>query len=430
MSSTEPSGDRRDTARDLLRRFAEETGVTSARPERRYLWTDAFAVCTCLGLDDASGSGEEDAGRWLETALRLVEQVHHVLGRHRGDDPRTGWISGLSEAEGERHPTAGGLRIGKELPEREAGEPIDRRREWDRDGQYYHYLTRWMHALMRAGEATGRPNFLRWARELAAAAHEGFTYRPRPGAPPRIYWKMSIDLSRPLVDSMGAHDPLDGWVTFRTLQAADPWPARGEETQGAEDPGPDLSAELRELAQICEGRRWTTDDPLGIGGLLASLRRLTALAARGDAEALAWARVLAEDAVPSLDMYEHSDPVRRPAEHRLPFRELGLAIGLRGIPALGRPSGEAAADSAAAERAPADTAAGAPDEDAVALGARLGELERFLPLADAIEAFWLDPAHRAVSTWTDHGDINTVMLATTLAPKGYLGPAPAAGWRP
>ncbi len=45
----------------------------------------------------------------------------------RPDDSRRGWISGLGEAEGERHPTLGGLRIGKELPERRAGEPFDER---------------------------------------------------------------------------------------------------------------------------------------------------------------------------------------------------------------------------------------------------------------------------------------------------------------
>jgi hypothetical protein len=44
----------------------------------------------------------------------------------------------------------GGLRIGKPLKERGANEPIDESLEWDRDGQYFHYLTKWMHALCRA----------------------------------------------------------------------------------------------------------------------------------------------------------------------------------------------------------------------------------------------------------------------------------------
>jgi hypothetical protein len=133
-----------------------------------------------------------------------------VLGRHREDDPRTGWISGLGEREGEEHPTRGGLRIGKELFERAPGEPYDELLEWMRDGQYYHYLTKWMHALNKVSQATGNPIYNRWAIELAKTAHNAFTYEISPGGRKRMYWKMSIDLSRPLVHSMGAQDPLEG----------------------------------------------------------------------------------------------------------------------------------------------------------------------------------------------------------------------------
>ena len=72
-----PEGRRTTTAQtaqalDLMRRFAQRTGLTSDRPLERYLWTDAFAVCNFLGLGET------------ELALRLVNQVHHTLGRHRG----------------------------------------------------------------------------------------------------------------------------------------------------------------------------------------------------------------------------------------------------------------------------------------------------------------------------------------------------------
>ena len=100
-------------ARHLMDEFAEATGLADGRQARRYLWTDAFAVCNFLGLHRQTGEG-----RYLDLALRLVDQVHHVLGRHRPDDPRQGWIGGRAEDEGERHPTRGGLRIGKPLPER------------------------------------------------------------------------------------------------------------------------------------------------------------------------------------------------------------------------------------------------------------------------------------------------------------------------
>jgi len=39
---------------------------------------------------------------------------------------------------------------------------------------------------------------------------------------------------------------------------------------------------------------------------------------------------------------------------------------------------------------------------------------------DEIEAFWRDPEHQRVTTWTEHQDINEVMLATSLAPDGFL----------
>ena len=103
------------TAADvLLREFAARTGVGGLGDStKRYLWTDAYAVLASLGLARRTGAPEH-----LDRALRIVDLVHHVLGRHRPDDARTGWISGLEESDGERRPTAGGLRIGKPLPER------------------------------------------------------------------------------------------------------------------------------------------------------------------------------------------------------------------------------------------------------------------------------------------------------------------------
>ena len=54
------------------------------------------------------------------------------------------------------------------------------------------------------------------------------------------------------------------------------------------------------------------------------------------------------------------------------------------------------------------------------LHAKLSGLERFLPLLELIESFWLEPINQQSHSWTGHRDINTVMLATSLAPDGYL----------
>ena len=39
----------------LMNHYAERTGLTGQQPARRYLWTDAFAVCNYLGLARITG---------------------------------------------------------------------------------------------------------------------------------------------------------------------------------------------------------------------------------------------------------------------------------------------------------------------------------------------------------------------------------------
>jgi len=365
-------------ARDLMAEFAGLTGLgpPGSRP-RRYLWTDAYAVCNYLELFRRTGDAT-----CRDLALRLVDQVHHTLGRHRDDDSRTGWISGLSDEEGEAHPTRGGLRIGKPLPERRPDEPFDERLEWERDGQYYHYLTKWMHALNRASRVTGDPAYTRWAVELAEVAHAAFTYAPSSGGK-RMYWKMSIDLSRPLVPAMGQHDPLDGFVTYSELQVA--------------AGGTALSVEIADMARICRGGSLATDDPLGIGGLLFDAGRIAQLAGPvGSISDELLASVL-DAALSGLARFAGGGTLRYPADYRLAFRELGLSIGIRGVGPL-------------AERV----------RENPALSRRADALMQYVPLADEIERFWMDPERRKAGTWEQNREINTVMLATSLAPGEFL----------
>jgi hypothetical protein len=56
------------------------------------------------------------------------------------------------------------------------------------------------------------------------------------------------------------------------------------------------------------------------------------------------------------------------------------------------------------------------------LGARLQALSEYVSLRDEIESFWRDPEHRGTAAWFEHRDINEVMLATSLAPQGFLRP--------
>lgn len=374
----------------LMDEFAERTGLTSERRQQRYLWTDAFAVCNFLGL--ARSTGEH---RHLELALQLVDQTHRTLGRHRNDDPRDGWISGLNAAEAEVHPTRGGLRIGKELPERGPDEAFDERREWERDGQYFHYLTKWMHALDQAGRATGDPRFNRWARELAAAAHKAFTYLPAAGGAPRMYWKMSIDLSRPLVPSMGQHDPLDGYITIMQLRFA---PAALPE--GAS--GPDLEEPARQFKSMLASAELASPDPLGIGGLLCDAHRVAQLTRHQAMPDDGLLERLLTAALTGLQYYARTGELRKPAPDRLAFRELGLAIGVRAVDRMWQEAGQDRLTISA---------------EALAL---LEVLLDFVSLGDDIESFWRHPEHRHAATWSAHRDINAVMLAACLAPDGFL----------
>jgi hypothetical protein len=377
----------------IMTEFAKETGLSPrSRAPRRYLWTDAFAVCNFLGLYQETGEEE-----YKDLALQLVDQVHNILGRHRGDDSRTGWISGLDEQQGREYPTRGGLRIGKQLQERRPTVPFDEDLEWDRDGQYFHYLTKWMHALNRVSGVTGDTKYNTWAVELAKTAHARFVYTSPRGVPKKMYWKMSIDLSRPLVPSMGQHDPLDGWVTYNELQAT-------AVRKGRESIEKNLRAEILDMVHICQGKSWVTDDPLGLGGLLFDACRVAQLISSGDLEPTDLLETLLESSLIGLESFVKENSLRLPAGYRLAFRELGLSIGLRAV--------EKIRERIEQESTPLR------NKDALLSG--LEVLARVAGLREIVEKFWLKETSRKARSYTAHRDINEVMLATSLSPDGFL----------
>jgi len=388
--------------REIMQDYARLTGLSPAGVHpKRYLWTDAFAVCNYLELFRQTSDGS-----FRDLGLRLIHQVHHILGRHRVEGPRSGWISGLDEQEGERHPTRGGLRIGKQLDERKEEEPPDERMEWDQDGQYYHYLTKWMHALNRAGQVAGDPTYTLWAIELAKTAHARFTYVSPSGGGKRMYWKMSIDLTRPLVLSMGQHDPLDGFVTYSELQAA------AARYFGELQPL-DLDSEIAEMAEICRRISFTTDDPLGIGGLLFDGSRIAQLMIQDvsrEANPPRWPglasllETVLNSALMGVESFANSETLAYTADHRLAFRELGLSIGLSTVESLQKWIEENPNLFQRKNR----------------LSLLVEDLMEYVPLGDQIEQFWMNDGNREAGTWIEHREINMVMLATSLAPVSFL----------
>jgi hypothetical protein len=317
---------------ELMMKFSDLTGLTSNKPQRRYLWTDGFAVCNFLGLYQMTSENN-----FKDLALQLVDQVHRTLGKHREDDERSGWLGS------KEHPTKNGLRIGKPLNERKPHEPFDPNLEWERDGQYFHYLTKWIHALNRVYQVVKEEKYLTWAADLAEASTIFISNN-------RMFWKMSIDLSYPLVPSMGQHDPVDGYVTFKELQTfADV----------------DLGVALKKLEKMMQQVNLITTDPLGIGGLLFDAYRLEQMDIEPEKR-----QVLINAAQKGLEYYRVS--------HVLAFRELGLAIGLQAAK-------------------------------------KILVLEEHWSLIDEINNYWLQNRD-----WTEHKDINRVMLATSLTPDSFL----------
>ena len=93
-----------------------------------------------------------------------------------------------------------------------------------------------------------------------------------------------------------------------------------------------------------------------------------------------------------------------PADYRLAFREFGLSIGLHAVERL----------YALTKQHPAIFSQNH------LLHSQIETLMRYMPMDETIENFWREDVNRKSVTWKEHRDINMVMLATSLAPDGYL----------
>jgi hypothetical protein len=212
-----------------------------------------------------------------------------------------------------------------------------------------------------------------------------------------MYWKMSIDLSRSLVSAMGQHDPLDGFITYNQLKLQ---AARFVDKLHV----PDLSEEIAEIESIYEGKSLINDDPLSIGGLLFDACRIAQLIANYNFGGLELLGTLLESSLISMESFMKIDPLELPSKYRLAFRELGLSIGIRAIEKLGKLIKDNPKLFEKADR----------------LKGLVAEITRHARLASIIESFWLKDASQKADTWIEHLDINMVMLATSLAPHGFL----------
>ena len=252
-----------------------------------------------------------------------------------------------------------------------------------------------MHALNCVSRVTGDPAYTRSAIELAQTAHARFTYAPPTGDRKSMYWKMNIDLTYPLVPSMGQHDPLDGFVTYSELQAT---------AEGLGESSPfDLKPEIADMAKICRGIHLATDDPLESEVFLrrladAQLIMKGRLENQGLLESIAYSALLGDESIAKSGLMEY------PAEYRLAFRELGLSIGLSAVENLQKGIEENQGMFSRESR----------------LHRLVEDLMGYLPLRKTIEQFSMDYKNRQAGAWIEHHEINMVMLATCLAPDEFL----------
>uniref|UniRef100_A0A915JSW7 Alpha-1,2-Mannosidase n=1 Tax=Romanomermis culicivorax TaxID=13658 RepID=A0A915JSW7_ROMCU len=276
----------------------------------RYLWTDAYGVVSFLNLFCIT---KDEA--FLNQAKILIKSVHDVLGKTRDGRERLGNAT-------EDHPTLGGLRLCKfscykslsqsshvQRMKRKIGKPNDEGSSMDGDGQYYHYLTKWMFALNRMTFVTTDSTYNKWAIELAQSIHPHFVEKSESGMAKRMCWKVSINLSKPLVNSEGGLDPYDGYVTYCILR----------DTSNDSDT---LSSEINDLKNLIDRRyeSYSTHDTLDAGEALW----LTSWCS-GEP----WAQRVYRVARSAVNILRERGEFDETHRHRLAFREFGTTIGVQ-----------------------------------------------------------------------------------------------------
>jgi hypothetical protein len=168
--------------------------------------------------------------------------------------------------------------------------------------------------------------------------------------------------------------------------------------------GPGLDDETGQYATMLRRSELATADPLGLGGLLVDAYRLQQLMQQGAQADTELLNQLLDAAQTGLPHYVRGGELQLPARYRLAFRELGLAIGLHAVERMHQAAEHTGNHSVATPL----------------LRTQLQALMQYLPLRDEIEKFWRDPEQQRAATWIEHQDINEVMLATSLAPDGFL----------
>lgn len=172
-----------------------------------------------------------------------------------------------------------------------------------------------MFALNRYSIITKDEKYNQWAIELAESIHKNFVYYPKGSSRPRMYWKISIDMSHPWVASEGHLDCFDGYVTYRILQQT----SNKKET---------LQQEIKDMEKmaLAKYKYYESDDPLDLGECLALCHWFS------EEE---WAKSMIKSASECLEiLWNKGYFTSIPLQYRLAFREFGTSMGVQLVPSL------------------------------------------------------------------------------------------------
>jgi len=220
----------------------DEAGLCADGLQRRYLWTDAFGVLSYVSIAERYETEGKmlEADKYRRAADTLVKVVHECLGTPRSNKPED------SMTKDEASPTGYvGLRIGK----------VHSRKVTDYgmtyDGQYWHYVDKWLLALARSGHVTEGIQIAKSCFPSFFDAGEDGT-----GWAGGIRWKLNVDASAPpsLQRARASDDTLVALIVFSILEAH----------RAPSDAS--LADEIKSLKVSLQGYRpRVTDDPLGWG---------------------------------------------------------------------------------------------------------------------------------------------------------------------
>lgn len=186
----------------------EEAGLCADGKQRRYLWTDAFAVLSYISISDSydKEGNHTDAEKFRQAAMVLIDVVHRCLGSPRSGRDADAMVLDMSTPGG-----FVGLRIGKVVSKKNTDPGMLY------DGMYFHYIDKWLLALARS-------NRVEDAIKIAKSCFPFFfDAGPRgDGQLGGIRWKISTNASPPEFFNTvrGANDDtLNALIVFSILEA-------------------------------------------------------------------------------------------------------------------------------------------------------------------------------------------------------------------